>query len=352
MERATLQQKLAAAARSEEPICTPECLEPDTLIALIEEGAGTPAAAAQMAHVVSCAYCRREFDAMEQTLQIAARVRELQAPAPALAATSPLQEETRSASFAPLPFWRRLFAPSLGFALGAAAAGLLFYLMAVQPLERQTGRLNAQIAQQEREVDVRLAQTNERAASLLKEKEALEQSAKQSQIRIAALERSVAQAAQRTDNNELALAALQEAASLSDQALTVLNETQRGPGNPGSEPSPIGLLSPVANVLLNPRVTFRWETAEDATAYMVLVLDSASREVAKSAPLTKTEWTTLLPSAKGKEALNYYEWVVVARRGQQEIGRSSAKRFAVLDAKRLVEQVREKQGTGKNAGTD
>lgn len=78
MGRMTFEQKLAAAAQSEPAVWTSDCPEPDDLIALIERGADTTGAMKQMAHIALCAYCRREYAAMERTLKRAARAMRLQ----------------------------------------------------------------------------------------------------------------------------------------------------------------------------------------------------------------------------------------------------------------------------------
>jgi hypothetical protein len=355
MERASLQQKLAAAARNEEAVWTPDCLEPDDLIALIEEGANTPAAVARMAHVVSCAHCRQEFDEMEQTLQIAARARELQAPASVPVRTTPgtTAEEAKPKRPPFVPWWRRLLGPSLGFAFGVAAAVLLLYFGMVRPLQVQEAALEAhttdlqirfaQMTRQKQVAGDRAGQIEKDVAKIQKEKETLQQKAAQSQRRIAALETRIAQITRSADGDRLALDALQLAATTTEQAMSVLTETQRTMGSSGPEKSPVRLLSPVASVLLNNRVPFRWDASANATSYTVAVLDSASKQVAKSPPLKDTEWTALLPPARGESALAYYEWVVIAHKDGQEVGRSAPIKFAVLDTKRLVEEVKAKR---------
>src|SRR5579871_1476079 len=119
--------KLAAAARNEPALWTRDCLEPDVLIDLIEQGVDSQDARRQMAHVVGCAYCRREFEEMERTLTMAARARQLQADAPAPAA--PDRPSDRPS------FWQRWFVPARNFALAAAALALV-YLSIIRPQQK------------------------------------------------------------------------------------------------------------------------------------------------------------------------------------------------------------------------
>lgn len=302
MERANLQHKLAAAARHEEPVWTLDCLEPDALVALIEEGAITDSSRAQMAHVASCAYCSHAFDEMEQTLQLAAKARELQAPASVLipTASEPAFEENRPERKEVVPWWRWLLGPSLGFALGAAAVTLFLYSVSVRPLKMQEAKLHSQaselrsqVAQLNQVTEENTTQSRGNVEKLRKEKEELQQKAAQGQMRIASLETRIAQLTRSANDNRLALDALQHAAATTEQALNVMSEVQRSA--PPPEKSAVRLLHPVANVLLSNRITFRWESADNATGYQLVVLDAGSKQVAKSSLLSTTEWTTTLP---------------------------------------------------------
>src|SRR5579872_1860726 len=115
--------KLAAAARNEPALWTSDCLEPDVLIDLIEKGADSPAARRQMAHVVTCAYCRREFEEMEKTLRMAAKAQELQAAIPV--PDSPVRSVEKPS---PLAFLRQLFAPpALAFGAAVVILGVIVY---------------------------------------------------------------------------------------------------------------------------------------------------------------------------------------------------------------------------------
>lgn len=348
MERPSLPQKLAAAAHSDEPIWTPECLEPDDLIILIEQGAKTPDTVARMAHIVSCAYCRHEFDAMERTLQIATRVQELQKPA-SVSVTSPpfavvAEKQTEARPSRP-SFWQRLLSPSAGFALGAAAAALLLFLLRVLPLETQNTKLLSQSEEWQRSAVAALAETEratqaeEETARLHKQNRELQQKIALNQSRITALESQAAQSLQTVvDGEKRTQEVLREVAQATEQASLVLHQGSRQMGGSDSASASIHPLSPVASVLLNNRVRFRWEPETDATHYQVIVLDSESRQIAKSPPTTKTEWKASLPPAPDKTDLSYYEWVVVAQQNGKEIRRSIPIKFAVLDTARLLEK--------------
>jgi hypothetical protein len=293
---------------------------------------------------------------MEEMLALAAKARELQAPAsaPAPAAPAVAETEARSERRASVPWWRWLFSPSFGFGLGAAAAALLLYLGMVRPLQVQQAKSDAEAA----DLQIRFAQmtrlkqtTGEQAAetekkltALQKEKDDLLKKAVQSQMRIAALETKIAQSTRPADDDLMALEALRQAAQTTERAMGDLTETLRVRGGPGPEKAAFRLLNPVASALLNPRVTFLWEPDDKATDYTVVILDSDLKQVAKSPLLKETEWSTILPRARGQNALSYYEWTVIAQRDGQEIGRSIPAKFAVLDVEKLAAEVKAKRG--------
>lgn len=108
------EQQLATALRSQPPVWTPDCLEPEDLIGLIESGRRyAPGGLEMMAHAAACAHCRQEFAAMERTLQLAKRARELQSPAEHSRQKAPLQATGHAGSQARVHFdWRALTASS------------------------------------------------------------------------------------------------------------------------------------------------------------------------------------------------------------------------------------------------
>src|SRR6266496_2125933 len=69
--RDEFEDKLAAALKAGPAIWTPDCLEPEVLVGLIEQGGSYPDSERLLSHASTCAYCRREFASMRRTLQVA-----------------------------------------------------------------------------------------------------------------------------------------------------------------------------------------------------------------------------------------------------------------------------------------
>ncbi len=61
------------ALRSEPSVWTPQCPEPETLLDWIEQDNAYPDAAILLDHIGSCAYCRREYVALQETWNLARR---------------------------------------------------------------------------------------------------------------------------------------------------------------------------------------------------------------------------------------------------------------------------------------
>ena len=94
------------------------------------------------------------------------------------------------------------------------------------------------------------------------------------------------------------------------QGLTRASSSLMGSNNQQRE---FSVLEPLGNVLLTNQPTFRWSTAEGATAYVVEVYDEKFTPVATSPQLTTLTWTTTLPRG------NVYSWQVKAIKAGEEI---------------------------------
>jgi anti-sigma factor RsiW len=94
------------------------------------------------------------------------------------------------------------------------------------------------------------------------------------------------------------------------QGLTRQSSSLMGSDNRQRE---FSVLEPLGNVLLTNRPTFRWSTAEGATAYIVEVYDEKFTPVATSPQLTSLTWTTTLPRG------NVYSWQVKAIKTGEEV---------------------------------
>jgi hypothetical protein len=69
------EHEIAAALQEETNAYTEQCLDPDDLILLIEQGGAAPDAANRLGHLAGCAYCRHAYAEMRQTLRLADKAR-------------------------------------------------------------------------------------------------------------------------------------------------------------------------------------------------------------------------------------------------------------------------------------
>jgi hypothetical protein len=79
--------------------------------------------------------------------------------------------------------------------------------------------------------------------------------------------------------------------------------------------APFQLLSPLGEVILSDRPTFRWQPLKGAGNYVVTITDVDLNEVASSEPLTVPEWKIAKPLAPGV----IYSWQVTALKDGQKI---------------------------------
>ena len=100
---------------------------------------------------------------------------------------------------------------------------------------------------------------------------------------------------------------------------------------------PFLLLSPVGKVVETASPTFRWAPLAGASSYVVTVVGDQLNEVAKSGPLTKTEWRPRTPLAQG----GVYSWQVTALKDGQVITSpvmpATQAKFMILDRARSEE---------------
>ncbi len=100
---------------------------------------------------------------------------------------------------------------------------------------------------------------------------------------------------------------------------------------------PFLLFSPVGKVVETTSPTFRWSPLAGASSYVVTVVDDQLNEVAKSEPLTKTEWRLRTPLARG----GTYSWQVTAVKDGQTVTSpvmpAPQAKFMILDRARSEE---------------
>lgn len=131
--------------------------------------------------------------------------------------------------------------------------------------------------------------------------------------------------------------------ALAEQRLEASPVLTRLKGEGGSlrggngEGRPFLLLSPVGKVVETTSPTFSWSPLAGASSYVVTVVDDQLNEVAKSGPLTKTEWRLRTPLARGSA----YSWQVTALKDGQTITSpvmpAPQAKFMILDRARSEE---------------
>lgn len=143
------ERRFAAIMQREPRVWTQGCLEPEDHIALITQGAAHPNAKRLRTHLADCAYCSSEFLQTQEVLQVAEEALR-GAKIEAKTITSPHDPAPGSSQRFRFPdglsFWRRLFAPTFGFAVGVAAASLIIWLVVSRPLQVDLTRTHQQIA--------------------------------------------------------------------------------------------------------------------------------------------------------------------------------------------------------------
>ena len=115
-----------------------------------------------------------------------------------------------------------------------------------------------------------------------------------------------------------------------------------------SEGVPFAVRSPIATGVFDQRPTFRWMGLRGAVSYTVSVFDPDFRRVARSEPLTKTEW--MIPQALDRGAV--FSWQVTALKDGKEVVSpvrpAPEARFRVLDQAAAEEVERYRRSWAKS----
>ena len=115
-----------------------------------------------------------------------------------------------------------------------------------------------------------------------------------------------------------------------------------------SEGVPFAVRSPIATAVVEQRPTFRWGELRGAVSYTVSVFDPDFRPVARSEPLTKTEW--VVPQALDRGAV--FSWQVTALKEGREVVSpvrpAPEARFRVLDQAAAEEVERYRRSSVKS----
>lgn len=338
------ERAFAEALRGEPETWTPDCLDPERIIALAERSVPERDAAPLMAHIALCARCRREYAETVELMQLSEEVHAAEAAAatPA-AATAPPPRPAETPAPEPVlrtvrpqqpPFWQRWFPMGMGFALGAAAAGVAVFFGLAMPIQGERDRLAAEVTRAEGErtalqarVDDLARQAQGQTSQLAKELERLKSRAKQDEVRMARLE--------------------QDAATLRELPLPtpgwlVAQESGRVRGTGGGPESgpEIPLVRPANTAVREPKPVLEFRPVAGATGYQVsLELEGSNEEVPAPRAVAPGKWQVTAPLQLGK----VYQWAVSAQKKDQPL-RSPLARFYVLsDAERREVESARKQ---------
>ena len=310
-EWTALEQNIAAGLRAQSPQWTPQCLEPDDHLEVIDRGLEHASVRRHTTHLTGCAFCRREHLELRQALVDAERLRAAPEQAPAAGST-----RGRVA-----PWWKRFLFPAAGVTFGAATAALALLAFAVAPLRTRVATLRAETEtarQQQLSAQTRLAQSEQRRAlqaqaaakdkrELLRELTAVK--------RAAAAARDLPGVDPTLRPPETLMAKLQ-----SDKSATM--------GAPQAPKSGLDL-RPADTLVRTLSPSLRWSGMKGATSYKVF-LYSPERKTEKgqsSGSLTSTEWTPQ-PLQPG----TLYRWSVTARNDEKVLATALAE-FVVIDQK-------------------
>lgn len=379
-----LEKKIAATMQSTPGSWTEECIDPDDLFALIEEGGEHPDSQNMMAHVIGCAYCRNAYRAGMATLKAASEARDMQTapqnekapgagtavwrsaaagsvPAPELAGPS----DSRSASPIAMPtsrdvtsfgrrpsLWQRLSGPALGFAFAAAAA-LVLYVASVSPrLARlksaQDDALAAKNELQRRD----MVETQDRSRLTAQLKSLQTQTATRSEAQSAfeararQLQAEAAKSRQEADQLRLALNSLrvpsggQLLARAEQGTLRVpapITGLDRSVLRGDAGETEIALSGPNAERVAAYRPVLRWKPLDADVRYHVRIFDSRNHTVAEGTT-PKPEWRPEQDLPRDARL----RWQVEALRpdSPEPAARSAVASFLVLNVRATDELLR------------
>lgn len=283
---------------------------------------------------------------METTLRMAAKAQQLQAAAAAsdvpspgpMPTPTPLERPTHRAGLSSsLSFWQRFFVPSASFALGAAVAGLVIYLMAVRPLQTQSLTLRAQ----KTDLQMKNVELDRQRQAQAQRAVRAEQGNADLRKRLATRPTPIAPPKQVVvvrDNNvaRKAIEALEAviAGQFKPRQVALADSGTRDGGDPGQG---IALDRPVATYVLDDRPTLKAKPLDGARNYNVDVRNSAGGEV-KTIKLSPTAWRVVDPLQRGQ----VYTWTVEALKDGQLVESPVAK-FRVLEKEKADELERAKR---------
>ena len=357
------EQKISSALQGTIGVWTKDCIDPDDLIELIEEGGKYPNANLLMTHLTGCDYCRHAYREMSATLSTAEEARAWQT-----AQISPEKPEEKTVVPALIPqttlrerltplWWKRLMAPTFGFALAGATA-LLIYVSSIKPnLDKlQNVKKNAQ--SQQGEMKQQLAEAVQQRDRLSQQYNALQvlsatQSATQTQEKKLLEDRSRTLQAEVEKNRrearwlQNALKTRSSQSSATQMALAETNALRMPEALPpldrrvlrGGDETEIRSVSPTSERLLSPKPTLQWGAMDSEVNYRVRVLDPQNK--------TLVEGMTEVPHWKPEQALPRrinLRWVVEATRKENNeiVARSAIATFLILGSKEAEGVIRAK----------
>ncbi len=357
-----LERQLAVALKSEPEVWTADCLEPDRIIALVERSVPEAEAAPLMEHITLCARCRREYAETVELMQLAEEVRALEAQVAAspVVETPPVHtpqlvaHTTQTENLLPIAArisplraaWQkwcaqRWFSPGVGFALGAAAAGVALFLVltpakrvehdrlseALKGREAQLARLEQEKQALGQELDSVKRQSQGDAAHLAQDVERLNARVKQQGIQVARLEQA------ETTLQQMPLPS-------ADWLQAHGGGLVRGVNGTDDHQPEIVPIRPVNIALLDARPILECRPVSGATGYQIsLEIENSNEAVPAPKQLSATRWQVTTPLQPGR----VYRWAVTAQHGSELI-HSPFVKFTILNAaqKHEIETARQK----------
>lgn len=332
---ARIERSVARALKNEPETWTSDCLLPERIIALAERSLPEAEAAPLMAHVALCARCRREYAETVELMELAEEVSALQAQVapPPVSDAPPARPEDEAPAVSlrkesPLASWKRWFSPGLGFALGAAAAGIVLFFVWTVPARVQRDRLASTLEER----GAQIAQTAQENRTLAEELAAL----KQQQGDAARLTEKVNRLNVQVKDQSIRIARLSESEAVLQQIPLPTPDWMRareggivrgGGGTETSAPQ-IALVGPVHTALQDTTPILECRPVSGAKGYQIsLERQDSNEEVPAPKPLSATRWQVETPLRPG----TVYKWAVTAQRGN-ELLRSPMASFYVLSA--------------------
>ena len=314
---------------------TPDCPEPERMIALAAHELTETEAVPLLAHVALCSRCRREYAETAELLHLSQKVGASRAQSVPQSVPGP-PEAAAPAERVPAPASRKLslremlrgwFSPGMGFAFGAAMAGIALFFTLTAPAQRQRDRLNAAL----HERTAQMARAEQDKQTLIRERDALQK--KDGDLPRFAAEIHRLNAQIKAQEVEIARGAaaettLQQIPLPAAAWKTVTDSGQvRGTNQNEARPPEIVLLRPVDTALEAASPVLECRPVPGASAYRVtLEKEGSPEELPAPRPLAPTRWQVALPLQSG-----VYRWAVTAQ-GKERSLHSPFVRFYILSA--------------------